>query len=179
MFSSYRPILIDINEIPNTWNLYYTYIITFIDVLASTRNSSITQLDKDGVRIAFLLLSPSWRFSILRQGIRLILIRLPDQLIIIRFSKKFYQNIPSQKKKKRSKASKHRLLTYCGDRAAGTWSSHPSIHPSGRPSTREGVCIVVTWNREREKKKTNEINRQSSSRDIESLLTYKRDIQLE
>lgn len=59
MFSSYRPILIDINEIPNTWNLYYTYIITFIDVLASTRNSSITQLDKDGVRIAFLLLSPS------------------------------------------------------------------------------------------------------------------------
>lgn len=176
MFSSYRPILIDINEIPNTWNLYYTYIITFIDVLASTRNSSITQLDKDGVRIAFLLLSPSWRFSILRQGIRLILIRLPDQLIIIQFSKKF----PLKRKKKEAKHQrKHRLLTYCGDRAAGTWSSHPSIHPSGRPSTREGVCIVVTWNREREKKKTNEINRQSSSRDIESLLTYKRDIQLE
>lgn len=157
MFSSYRPILIDINEIPNTWNLYYTYIITFIDVLASTRNSSITQLDKDGVRIAFLLLSPSWRFS-----------RHPSNPDSFAGSTNYYSILkkilpkysPSKEKKKKQSINENIDYSHTAaiEQRAREIAIHPSIHPSVRPSVHKRGRVHRRNMKQREREKKDQRN---------------------
>lgn len=153
MFSSYRPILIDINEIPNTWNLYYTYIITFIDVLASTRNSSITQLDKDGVRIAFLLLSPSWRFS-----------RHPSNPDSFAGSTNYYSILKkilpkySPSKEKKKKQSINENIDYSHTAAIEQRAREIAIHPSVRPSVHKRGRVHRRNMKQREREKKDQRN---------------------